>query len=86
MERQRPRPPEKAIRANNTNKSRMEHDHEHKQPVFGEAIQAAMNARGANLTLDEARGFFLKMLRLYELGALRFYDVEGNEVTLSDTE
>jgi len=58
----------------------MEHDNEHEQPVFGEATQAAMNARGANLDLDEDRALFLAFLRLHELGALRFYDAEGNEI------
>lgn len=57
-------------------------DYEHKQPAVGEAMQAAMKKRGCDLTLEESREFSVTLLRLYELGALHFYDAEGHEVTL----
>ena len=42
------------------------------KPAFGEAIQAAMAARGCILTLDESKRFALTLIRLAELGALTF--------------
>lgn len=60
----------------------MERDDEQKSPVFGEGIQAAMAARGHELTLAESQEFAKSLLRLFELGALVFYDADGNEVRL----
>jgi len=40
--------------------------------VFGEAIQAAMAARGCHLSLEESQQFARSLIRLFELGALTF--------------
>lgn len=42
------------------------------KPVFGEAIQAAMAARGCHVSLEESQRFALSLIRLFELGALTF--------------
>lgn len=72
----------KAIGVTDTNRTCMERDDEQKPPVFGEAIQAAMAARGHELTLAESQEFAKSLLRLFELGAFIFYDADGNEVKL----
>lgn len=50
----------------------------------GRAMQKAMAERGCELSLDEAREFSRSLLRLFELGALVFYDADGNEIQLGE--
>lgn len=51
-----------------------------KEPVFGEAIQAAMAKKGCELTLGEAQEFARTLLDLIEMGVLVAVDADGNEI------
>lgn len=55
-----------------------------KMHVFGEAMQAAMAKHGCELTLEESQHFSRTLLRLFELGALVFYDAHGNVIKPDD--
>lgn len=58
--------------------------HKRKEPVFGEAIQAAMAKKGCELTLGEAQEFARTLLDLIELGLLVPVDADGNTIPLPE--
>lgn len=58
----------------------MERPESQKKRVFGEAMQAAMKAKGCDLTLEESRQLVRQLLHLVEIGALVSHEAEDREV------
>lgn len=64
----------------------MSEEQEERSPVFGEAMQRAMAARGCELSLEESQQFVRRLLDLFEHGLLVFVDADGNELKVDDTD